>query len=330
MTIRKMGVLGGGAWGTALAATSARAGLDTLIWAFEPEVVDAINNTHENKMFLSGVPLDPALKATGDFAALADRDAVLMVCPAQHLRPLSEKLQPHLRPGVPVIICAKGIEVKTGMFLSDVLAETMPGRPVAVLSGPTFAAELARGLPSALTLATKDEAIGKALVAAMGLPIFRPYLSDDVIGAQIGGAVKNVMAIATGIVAGLKMGENARAALLTRGLAEMARFGTHFGAETETLMGLSGLGDLVLTCVSQSSRNMSLGYEIGEGRTMADIMAERRTVAEGAHTVEILHVIAKREGIDMPITEAVYKILKEGAPVAEVTKALLARPFTRE
>jgi glycerol-3-phosphate dehydrogenase (NAD(P)+) len=206
----------------------------------------------------------------------------------------------------------------------------MPRNPVAVLSGPTFAAEVAAGLPCALTLAAEDEAVGNALVAALGQPTFRPYYNRDVAGAQIGGAIKNVLAIATGIVAGLGIGENARAAVITRGLAEIMRFGTLYGAERETLMGLSGLGDLILTCSSTQSRNMSLGKAIGEGRTLEEIMAERNSVAEGAHTVEIVHKIAAEKGLDMPITEAVFKILKEGQDVRDVMDALMARPFTSE
>jgi len=328
--IERIGVLGAGAWGTALAAAAVKAGRDTILWAREPEVVTAINETHENSLFLPGIQLNERLIATNTMADLASCDAILIVSPAQHLRSMSEDLARFIRKDAPLIICSKGIEVSTGKLLSSVLAETAPDNPVAVLSGPTFAAEVARGLPCALTLACTDKQVGNDLVQAMGHSVFRPYYNHDIVGAQIGGAIKNVLAIATGIVAGLGIGENARAAVITRGLAEIARFGGLYGAENETLMGLSGLGDLILTCSSTQSRNMSLGKAIGEGRTFAEIMAERNSVAEGAHTVEIVHKIATEKNLDMPITASVYKILKEGQDVRKVTEALLARPFTDE
>ena len=326
----KIGILGGGAWGTALAAVAAKAGRDTLLWAREPEVVDAVNSHHENTMFLPGIALDPKLKATNQLAEMADRDAVLLVTPAQYTRAMAKDLAKYLQPNVPLIICSKGIEVSTGNLLSTVLGEAAPGHPVCVLSGPTFAGEVARGLPCAVTLAVDDQVLGQHLVAALGLPTFRPYLSSDIVGAQIGGAIKNVLAIATGVAAGLGTGENARAAVITRGLAEIVRFGNLYGARRETLMGLSGLGDLILTCSSTQSRNMSLGKAIGEGKTLDEIMAERNSVAEGAHTVDIVYKIAQEKKLDMPITNAVYRILKEGRAAKEVMDNLLARPFTGE
>lgn len=328
--MQTIGVLGGGAWGTALAAVAVAAGRETLLWAREDDVVQAVNDRHENTVFLPGVALDPALKAVSDLADLSGCDAILLVPPAQHLRTMVRQLGDHVGTQVPMVICSKGIEVATGKLLSDVVSEELPDNPVAVLSGPTFAAEVARGLPCALTLAADSAATGEALVAALGQPTFRTYYNDDVVGAQIGGAIKNVLAIATGIVAGLGIGENARAAVITRGLAEIIRFGSHYGAQRETLMGLSGLGDLILTCSSTQSRNMSLGKAIGEGRTFEEIMAERNSVAEGAHTVEIVHKIASDKGLEMPITDAVYRILKEGQNVRDVMDALMARPFTSE
>lgn len=330
MVLDKIGILGGGAWGTALAAAATQAGRDTLLWAREPEVVDSINNTHENNMFLPGVTLDPKLVATNSLVNMSDRDAVLLVTPAQYTRPMAQDLAAVIRPGVPLIICSKGIEVSTGNLLSTVLEEAAPGHPVCVLSGPTFAGEVARGLPCAVTLAVEDKDLGEKLVKALGLPTFRPYLSTDIIGAQIGGAIKNVLAIATGIADGLGTGENARAAVITRGLAEVVRFGGLYGARRETLMGLSGLGDLILTCSSTQSRNMSLGKAIGEGKSFTEIMAERNSVAEGAHTVDIVYKIGQEKSLDMPITNAVYRILKEGRPAKEVMETLLARPFTDE
>jgi len=328
--VQKIGVLGAGAWGTALAAAAVKAGRDTILWAREAEVVRAVNEIHENTMYLPSITLDDKLRATNNLADLSDCDAVLIVSPAQHLRSMSLDLVAHIKQDAPLVICSKGIEVSTGKLLSDVLGETAPNNPVAVLSGPTFAAEVALGLPCALTLACEDKTIGDALVQAIGHSMLRPYYNNDIVGAQIGGAIKNVLAIATGIVAGLGIGENARAAVITRGLAEIARFGGLYGAENETLMGLSGLGDLILTCSSTQSRNMSLGKAIGEGRTFAEIMAERNSVAEGAHTVEIVHKIALEKNLDMPITASVYKILKEGENVRSVMDALLARPFTNE
>jgi len=328
--LQKIGVLGGGAWGTALAAAAVRAERDTLLWAREEEVVAAVNTDHVNSLFLPDIPLDPALRATSDLADLGGCDAILLVSPAQHLRTMVRSLAAIVPDRVPMVICSKGIEVATGELLSEAVTEETPNNPVAILSGPTFAAEVARGMPCALTLAADDKAIGTALIDALGQPTFRPYFNTDVVGAQIGGAIKNVLAIATGIVAGLNIGENARAAVITRGLAEIMRFGEIYGAKRETLMGLSGLGDLILTCSSTQSRNMSLGKAIGEGRTFAEIMAERRSVAEGAHTVEIVHKIAAEKKLDMPITKAVYQILKEGRDVRSVTETLLARPFAAE
>jgi glycerol-3-phosphate dehydrogenase (NAD(P)+) len=325
----RIGVIGGGAWGTALATSAVRAGRRVTLWALEPEVVEAIGAVHENPLYLPGVPLDPALRATTDLAEAADADAVLLVCPAQHMRAVSARVVA-AGPRAPLVICAKGIEQGSLRLMSEVLAETAPGARVAVLSGPTFAAELARNLPTAVTLAAADEVLGAALADALGHSRFRPYLSRDVIGAQIGGAVKNVLAIAAGIVAGARLGDNAAAALITRGLAEIMRLGAALGAQRETMMGLSGLGDLVLTCGSTQSRNMSLGKALGEGRALADILAERRSVAEGVHTAGAVAALAARHGIDMPICGAMDRVLNRGAAVGVEIEALLSRPFRVE
>ena len=299
---QSIGVIGGGAWGTALALAALRAGRQTLLWAREPAVVEAINTAHENRDYLPGVTLPAALRATGDWAEVARCDAVLLVSPAQHLRSACGQLAPHLRAGVPVVICAKGIELDSHALMSEAAAAALPpSTPLAVLSGPTFAAEVARGLPTAVTLACADASIGAALVEALGSRTFRPYLSDDVIGSQIGGAVKNVLAIACGVVEGRKLGDNARAALITRGLAEITRLALALGGRAETLMGLSGLGDLTLTCSSLQSRNMSLGAALGAGRSLSDILAERRSVAEGVYTAAAVVGLAKAKGVDMPI-----------------------------
>lgn len=322
----KIGVIGGGAWGTALAQVAAADGADVLLWALEPEVVAAVNTAHENSVYLPGVPLSPAVRAVGDLAALADRDALLLVTPAQHLRGVLAKAPVGSKP---VILCAKGIEAGTRKLMSEVAAEAAPDAPIAVLSGPTFAHEVARGLPTAITLACEDETLGAKLAARLARPTFRPYLSTDVIGAEIGGAVKNVLAIACGVVEGAGLGQNARAALISRGFAEMTRFGLARGSRAETLAGLSGLGDLVLTCSSVSSRNFSLGKGLGEGRGASELLADRRTVAEGAFTAPVLAEAARETGVEMPIVDAVCALL-QGASVERVVERLLARPIRSE
>ena len=324
---RKIGVIGGGAWGTALAQVAASGGEETLLWAREPEVVESINAAHENATFLAGYPLNPAIRATASLADLDACDALLVVTPAQHMRAVLAGLGRWTRP---LILCAKGMEEATTKLMHDVAHEAQPDAPIAVLSGPTFAHEVAIGLPAAVTLAVEDALVGEALRARLARPNFRPYLSDDVIGAEIGGAVKNVLAIACGVVEGRRLGQNARSALISRGFAEMTRFGLALGARIETLAGLSGLGDLVLTCSSESSRNFSLGKGLGEGRSAADLLADRRTVAEGAHTAPVLKRAADKMGVDMPIVAAVCALLGGRATVEEVVEALLSRPLRAE
>lgn len=330
MAVEHIAVIGGGAWGTALAQTAAAAGRKVTLWARNPDVVAAITDNNENPLYLPGATLDPSIEATTALEDAAKADAILLVVPAQHLRTVLANLAPYLPEGMPLVICAKGIEQTTGKLMSAVVGETAPdGRP-AVLSGPTFAIEVARGLPTAVTLACADEALGEALVAAIGRPTFRPYLTDDVVGAEIGGAIKNVLAIACGIVQGHKLGDNARAALIARGMAEMLRLGVAEGGRPETLMGLSGLGDLVLTCTSETSRNYSLGIELGRGRRLDDVLGERRTVAEGVWTAAAVAAVADRLGVEMPIAEAVNDVLHGGAAVDAAIAALLNRPFTTE
>jgi glycerol-3-phosphate dehydrogenase (NAD(P)+) len=322
----RIGVIGGGAWGTALAQVAAQRGDPVLLWAREPEVVAAINAAHENPLFLAGVSLSPVVRATGILGEMASCDALLVVVPAQHVRAV---LADTPVGDTPLVLCAKGIEAGTRLLVSEVAAAVQPAAPIAVLSGPTFAHEVAAGLPTAITLACADEAIGTALADRLAFPAFRPYFSTDVIGAEIGGAVKNVLAIACGVVEGAGLGQNARAALIARGFAEMTRFGLARGARAETLAGLSGLGDLVLTCSSTSSRNFSLGVGLGQGRAARDLLADRRTVAEGAFTAPVLREAAQAAGIDMPVTEAVCALL-DGAKVRDVIGALLSRPLARE
>ncbi len=322
----KAGVIGAGAWGTALAQLLASDGQHVALWALEPDVVDAINRAHENPLYLPNIPLSPSVQATGDMAELAACDLLLVVSPAQHLRSVVAQAPA----GVPLVLCSKGIEAGTSLLMSEVAQQAQPDSPIAVLSGPTFAHEVAKGLPTAITLACEDKELGQRLAARIARSSFRPYLSDDVIGAEIGGAVKNVLAIACGVAEGAGLGLNARAALISRGFAEMTRFGLARGARAETLGGLSGLGDLVLTCSSTNSRNFSLGKGLGEGASAADLLANRRTVAEGAHTAPVLRDAARAAGVEMPVVEAVCALLADAAPLNQVIDALLARPLRPE
>jgi glycerol-3-phosphate dehydrogenase (NAD(P)+) len=328
--MRRFGIIGGGAWGTTLAQVLRRAGAEVVLWAREAEVVDSINRARENPLFLPGIKLESGIAATSSLADAARADAILLVPPAQHLREISKSLAPFLAKGTPVVICAKGIEEKTGALMSEAASAALPGMPLAVFSGPTFAAEVAKGLPTAVTLAVADRDLGKTLAEALGARGFRPYLSDDMIGAQVGGAVKNVMAIACGIVMGKRLGDNARASIITRGLAEMVRLALAKGARAETLMGLSGLGDLVLTCTGPQSRNLSLGMALGEGQKLESILASRRSIAEGVSSAAACVDLAKKLGIEMPISAAVEAILHHGADVDRAIEALLARPFKAE
>ena len=323
MSFDRIGVVGGGAWGTALAQVAASEGREVLLWAREPEVVEAVNSRHENSVFLPDRPLDPAIRATDRLSDLADCGAWLMVTPAQHMRSVLSEASDAAKP---LVLCSKGIEEGSGELLHRVASQTCPNAPIAVLSGPTFAHEVAAGLPTAVTLAAEEERLGEQLRDRISRPTFRVYLSDDVAGAEIGGAVKNVLAIACGVVEGAGLGQNARAALIARGFAEMTRFGLANGARRETLAGLSGLGDLVLTCSSTSSRNFSLGKGIGEGQSARELMADRKTVAEGAFTAPVLAKLAASKGIDMPIVAAVAKLLSGAANVRDVLEELLARP----
>lgn len=322
----KIGVLGGGAWGTALAQVAAGDAHDVLLWAREAEVIAGINDAHENAAFLPGVALSPRIRATGDLADMAGHDALLVVAPAQHVGAVLACTPVGT---AALVLCAKGIEAGTRRLVGEVAGDACPGSPIAVLSGPTFAHEVAAGLPTAVTLACADEALRERLAARLAVPHFRLYASADVTGAEIGGAVKNVLAIACGVVEGAGLGQNARAALIARGFAEMTRFGLARGARAETLAGLSGLGDLVLTCSSTSSRNFSLGVGLGRGRAAAELLADRRTVAEGAFTAPVLREAAADAGVDMPVCAAVCRLL-EGAAVHGVIGDLLARPLRAE
>ena len=328
--INSIGVLGAGAWGTALAQSARTAGRDVVLWAYEFETVSDINDAHENRNYLPGVNLDKAIRATAKQSDIAACDAILVVTPVQFTRTILTDMADHLTDSVPLVICAKGIEQSSRKFLSDVVAETLPSAPIAVLSGPSFAAEVARGLPAAVTLACADESLGQALSHALGHTSFRPYWSDDVIGAQVGGAVKNVLAIAAGIVVGKKLGANARAALITRGFGEIVRLGTALGAKPETLMGLSGLGDLMLTCSSPQSRNMSLGKALGEGLALDEVLGARNSVSEGVFTAAALAEMASDLKLDLPICQSVNAVVSGATSVEEAIADLLARPLSSE
>ncbi|KLE34986.1 NAD(P)H-dependent glycerol-3-phosphate dehydrogenase [Aurantiacibacter luteus] len=324
---RIIGVVGAGAWGTALAQALASDGRPVRLWALEDGLAEAINTTRRNEPYLPSATLAPSIEATGDLASMADCDALLIVTPAQHTAATLAKM-PHFPRDL--VLCSKGIEAGTGRMMHDVAHEAAPGSVIAVLSGPTFAHEVAAGLPCAVTLACGGgEAQWERLAPAVARPALRPYYSDDVVGAEVGGAVKNVLAIACGVVEGLSLGQNARNALITRGFAEMLRFGVARGGKAETLNGLCGLGDLVLTCSSTSSRNFSLGKALGEGMSAAEALADKRTVAEGAHTAPVLARIAANMDVQMPIVEAVNELLA-GASAKDVVAALLARPLKRE
>ena len=327
----RLAVIGAGAWGTALAVVAQRAGTGAILWARDPEVAAAINERHQNPYYLPGVALDPAIAATADLeSAVATADAALLAVPAQFLRGVLGALRGRVRPGLPVLHCAKGIEIGTLATMSQIGAELLPGSPYAVLSGPSFAAEVASGLPTAVTIAGTDTAVAKLFMAALGGNRFRPYLSPDPVGAEIGGAVKNVLAIACGIVVGRGLGDNARAALITRGLAEMVRLGLAQGAQAETFRGLSGLGDLVLTCGAGQSRNHALGLALGHGHSLEAALAGRRSVVEGVATAAAAAELAARLGIEMPISEAVDAVLHRGVAIDEMTDRLLRRPYRSE
>lgn len=326
-----IGILGAGAWGTALALVASRAGKKVLLQAREQEVIDAVRQSNENTPFLPGVPLNPNISVTNSFEeVLSAADVVLLVIPAQFLRASCKSFSRFWKSGMPAVVCAKGIEQKTGALMSEILAKELPQAPIAVLSGPTFAAEAAIEKPTAVTLACADKTLGKHLVETLGTLSFRPYYSSDIISVEIGGAVKNVMAIAAGIVEGKKLGDNARAALITRGLAEISRLAVALGGKAETLMGLSGLGDLVLTANSTQSRNYSVGLALGEGKSLNEILSNRRSVAEGVYTAEAVVERARAVNVEMPICEGLMKIMNENVPVDDVLYSLLSRPFKSE
>ncbi len=324
---RTVSVLGAGAWGTALANVAARAGHEVRLWGRDGAAMATLARTRENP-HLPGVILEAGVTPLADLAQAASADLLLAVVPAQATRDLALRLRGLVAPGKPIVLCSKGIERDTGLFMSEVLAQTLPQNPAAALSGPSFAADVSRGLPTAVTLAAQDEALAKTIAGALSAPSFRLYHSSDVIGAEIGGAAKNVLAIACGIAAGRGLGASAGAALVARGFAELSRFGRSYGARPDTLMGLSGLGDLVLTCGSTQSRNFSFGHAIGRGE--APEQALQGKLAEGAFTAGVLAKLAKARGVDMPIAQSVEAIVAGRIGVDAAVEALLARPSKAE
>jgi glycerol-3-phosphate dehydrogenase (NAD(P)+) len=326
MAAEHIGVVGGGAWGTALACLARRAGRDVTLWSRDPAISRSIATERANPVYLPGMSLDAGIRSAASLDELGACDVLLLVCPAQAVRDLAHRL-----PGdSPVVICAKGIETATGLLMPEVFDQVQPERRVAVLSGPSFAEEAIRGLPTAVSIATWNPTLGQALATSLAAGAFRPYWTHDLLGVALGGAVKNVLAIAAGIVEGRGLGHNAAAALVTRGFAEMARLGQAMGAELETLTGLSGFGDLVLTCHGPLSRNRSLGVALGQGAALADYLQGRRQVVEGEATAPAVLARAARYGIEMPICAAVDAILHGAADLDATIRGLLARRLRRE
>ncbi|QFT29805.1 Glycerol-3-phosphate dehydrogenase [NAD(P)+] [Labrenzia sp. THAF82] len=328
--IKTIGVIGGGAWGTALALTAARSGSDVRLWARDPGIVSDIRSRRQNSRYLPGITFDEDLNATTSLEDVAGADALLLVTPAQTTRAILAALKKTGRAQGPVVLCAKGIEQTSGKLLSKVLSEELPGAEAAVLSGPSFADDVARGLPTAVTVAASSAKTALSLCESMQSPCFRPYASIDILGAQIGGALKNVLAIACGAVVGRKLGASAQAALTARGFAELTRLGTAMGAQSETLTGLSGLGDLVLTCSSSQSRNFSFGLRLGEGFMASELISAGGKLAEGAYSARVAVKLGQKHDIDVPICETVARMIDEDLSIDDALNTLMARPLKPE
>lgn len=327
----RVAVLGAGSWGTTLADLLARKGLDVRLWAFEADVADAINTRHENPIFLPNAPLDPRLVATNSVAeAINGAVAVCSVVPSHVSRRVLQQAQPHVGHGVPLVIATKGIETDTLELMSDVAAETVPQSPLVMLSGPSFAREVYDGQPTAVVAASTDIVAAEAVQRLFATPTFRVYSGSDVIGVEVGGSLKNTMAIAAGVLEGLGLGSNPRAALLTRGLAEITRLGEVLGADPHTFAGLTGMGDLILTCTGALSRNRQLGVALAQGVSLAEYTATHRTVAEGVNTARAASQLADRHGIEMPITRQVAAVLFEGAAPRDCIQVLMERTLKAE
>lgn len=323
----KISVIGAGAWGTALAQVIASKSQPVTLWARSETLAQAINAAHENTDYLAGIALGPSLHATHSLYDALKNDILLMVTPAQAMRSVLEEMKPHIRPDHALVLCSKGIEISSGKMMADVTAEILPQTPCAILTGPNFADEIARGDPAATTLACADPVLGPILQDAIASPSFRPYLTEDMVGAQIAGALKNVIAIACGIARGMGLGESTRASLITRGMAEITRLGCAMGAKRETFTGLCGFGDMILTCSSEKSRNFSLGYALGKGQSLQDILGERKTVTEGVYTATAAASLSAQYNVTMPITSAVNDILNHNKNISTATQEMLNRPL---
>jgi glycerol-3-phosphate dehydrogenase (NAD(P)+) len=331
MTGSKIGIIGAGAWGTALAVVANRAGSDVTLWSRNDNVLQSVRQKRINEPYLPEVFLDPDIGITEDIASVCKSDFVMLSVPSQHIRPTCIAIADSIDDETPIVVATKGIERGSLALMSEVVHSIVPHNPILILTGPNFAGEAARGLPTATTVACADEKIGSALLYAIGGKYFRPYFTDDVVGAQVGGAVKNVIAIACGIALGRGFGENARAALITRGLAEIGRLCIAKGGRQQTLMGLSGFGDLVLTCGSSQSRNMSLGIDIGQGKSVKELLSGQfKGLAEGVGTAESVTELARKLGISMPICKAVRDILHKNFDIDITIQSLMERPFVSE
>lgn len=329
--MEKISIIGAGAWGTALAQGLALEGKDITLWVREEEVFESIQDNRINDIFLPGFPLEPSIYVTRSMAEAAERsDIIIIMVPAQYVRPTLESLRGSHIDGKAVVIGSKGIEIETGALLSEVAKEELPSAVCAVMTGPTFASEIAAGLPSAVTIACQDKDVAAELRNAIGCKHLRPYITDDMIGVQIGGALKNVLAIASGIIIGKGLGESARAALITRGIAEMGVLTSAMGGRKATLMGMCGFGDVLLTCTSLQSRNFSLGHELGKGTKLQDVLNSRHSVTEGVHTAKAALKIADKYAVDMPIAETVYACLHGDMSIEEAIESMLSRPFKKE
>jgi glycerol-3-phosphate dehydrogenase (NAD(P)+) len=325
-----VGVAGAGSFGTALALVAHKAGRQVTLWGRNPAQMDAIRSERENKAYLPGVLIPPDLRLTAQYSELRDAGLLLLAVPAQATRATVEHLGVHLKSGVVVLACAKGIEGSTGLLQAEVIGECLPEARLAALSGPGFAEEIAAGLPTAVTIAAGDIALAERLCAALSTDTFRPYATDDLVGVELGGAVKNVLAIACGMAIGRGLGEGARAALIARGLAEMTRLGAALGARPETFMGLAGVGDLVLTATSGQSRNTGFGHSLGRGSPLAELTGPGAPLVEGFHSARIAADLATRHGVEAPVIAAVADILEGRCDIDAAMSALLSRPLKRE
>ena len=328
--MKPISVIGAGAWGTALAEITASNDTPVTLWARNPDLAAQINTAHENKDYLAGIPLNKSINATSELQIALKSDLILMVTPTQSLRSILTQIKPYIHSEHKLVLCCKGIERNSGHLPADIMDEILPNNHSGVLSGPNFAHEIATKKPAATTLACTDESIAQEIQERLTRPTFRPYISNDIVGAQLAGALKNVIAIACGIAHGMELGDSTRASLVTRGLAEIARLGAKMGAHYETFLGLSGVGDMMLTCSSLSSRNFSLGYALGHGENLESILSSRKTVAEGVHTAESAIILAKKYRAEMPISMAVHNCLHGSLSLEELITEMLNRPVGHE